>query len=188
MNARFRLGTGLVATVALALAATPAGAHPPSRAVYVPPPQMREAQSAKPVTNVVHLSKPSAPHVTIPVYPIYLPVVLPAFGAGLFGATGYGGMFGAANPCSAQSQPKTLGELAPGGDASFAPVTQSMLPSQPSGGVGSWLSAIVGIPSSSQGSPLLGQPTFGTDAMGLQSMVSQCASPSTLMPSVDLGN
>jgi hypothetical protein len=184
MHARSLLGSGLAAAVALAVAA-PAGANPPSHAVYVPSAPMRVYRPLKPDTNVVHVSKPviqSSTH-----FPVYFPIVLPSFGAGLFGALPYSGSFGQGAGSCASQQPRTLGELAPGGDASFAPVTQSMLPAQSGGGAfGSLLNAIVGMPVSAPSSPLLPQGP-DTQSLGLQSLSAQCASQA-LMPSFDLQN
>ena len=73
--------------------------------------------------------------------PIYMPVAWSPINTGVFG----GGFMNGFMPtsCSDQSAPMTLGELAPGGDTDFAPVSHSMIDPS-SAGDPSWMDSLTG--------------------------------------------
>jgi hypothetical protein len=129
------------ALAAIAICAAGAGANPrgsaPAGPVYSGFPSAIYVRHVHPVEVQPQVHPQAQPHVTV--FPGYIPLAISPLTFGTFG-TGLMGL--PPSRCQTQQTPMTLGELAPGGNTAFAPVTQSMLGSSHASAGPGWLESL----------------------------------------------
>jgi hypothetical protein len=133
------LGALAVAACAAQAAAGPTrstgnGSAQPAYPGFPSAPVTRHAHPAQVPQLQVHSQRALAP--------IFMPVSWSPLNTGVFGGGFMNGFMPTA--CSSERAPMTLGELAPGGDTDFAPVSRSMIDPGGAGADPSWLDSLMG--------------------------------------------